>query len=98
MWLPPSALLTFAIAVALVALASVLALPAAAWGKNPNLVRIDPKTGTRIAAGSPGGLLEAFKPGTAPPDSYSVIGYEGAEMRGPSPEADSALRSGRGLW
>ena len=62
------------------------------------LIRIDPKTGTRIAAGSPGGLLEAFKPGTAPPDSYSVIGYEGAEMRGPSPEADSALRSGRGLW
>jgi penicillin-binding protein 1A len=61
------------------------------------LIRIDPKSGTRIAAGSPGGLLEAFKPGTAPPDSYSVIGYEGAEVRGPSPEADSALRRG-GLW
>jgi penicillin-binding protein 1A len=62
------------------------------------LIRIDPKSGMRIAAGSPGGLLEAFKPGTAPPDSYSVIGYqEGAEMRGPSPEADSALRRG-GLW
>jgi penicillin-binding protein 1A len=62
------------------------------------LIRIDPKSGMRIAAGSPGGLLEAFKPGTAPPDSYSIIGYqEGAEMRGPSPEADSALRRG-GLW
>jgi penicillin-binding protein 1A len=62
------------------------------------LIRIDPKSGTRIAAGSSGGLLEAFKPGTAPPDSYSVIGYEGGgEARGPSPEADSALRRG-GLW
>jgi penicillin-binding protein 1A len=62
------------------------------------LIRIDPKSGMRIAAGSPGGLLEAFKPGTAPADSYSIIGYqEGAEMRGPSPEADSALRRG-GLW
>ena len=40
------------------------------------LIRIDPKSGMRIAAGSPGGLLEAFKPGTAPPDSYSVIGYQ----------------------
>src|ERR1044071_7560694 len=28
------------------------------------LIRIDPKSGMRIAAGSPGGLLEAFKPGT----------------------------------
>ena len=43
------------------------------------LIRIDPKSGMRIAAGSPGGLLEAFKPGTAPPDSYSVIGYQDGE-------------------
>jgi penicillin-binding protein 1A len=40
------------------------------------LIRIDGKTGTRLAAGSPGGLLEAFKPGTAPADSYSVVGYQ----------------------
>ena len=40
------------------------------------LIRIDAKSGTRIAAGSSGGILEAFKPGTAPPDSYS-ISYEG---------------------
>jgi penicillin-binding protein 1A len=68
------------------------------------LIRIDPKSGMRIAAGSPGGLLEAFKPGTAPPDSYSIIGYQGGEGDGRaipatiSPEADSAVRSGRGLW
>jgi penicillin-binding protein 1A len=67
------------------------------------LIRIDPKSGMRIAAGSPGGLLEAFKPGTAPPDSYSIIGYEGGDGGIPrpvsvSPEADRAIRSGTGLW
>ena len=69
------------------------------------LIRVDPKSGTRIAAGSSGGLLEAFKPGTAPPDSYSVMSYqEGGEGQGqrpyggPTPEADRALRSGNGLW
>lgn len=36
------------------------------------LIRVDPRTGMR--AGGEGGILEAFKPGTAPPDSYSVIG------------------------
>lgn len=39
------------------------------------LIRVDPKTGMR--AGGEGGILEAFKPGTAPPDSYSVIGAAG---------------------
>ena len=45
-------------------------------------------------------ILEAFKPGTAPPDSYSVIGADntGGPMpaRGPgpvSPDADRAIRS-----
>jgi penicillin-binding protein 1A len=54
------------------------------------LIRIDGKTGMRIAAGSPGGLLEAFKPGTAPPDSYSVIGSGGASLN-VTPEADRAV-------
>ncbi|WP_306226480.1 penicillin-binding protein 1A [Bosea beijingensis] len=39
------------------------------------LIRVDPRTGMR--AGGEGGILEAFKPGTAPPDSYSVIGAAG---------------------
>jgi penicillin-binding protein 1A len=68
----------------------------------------------RIAAGSPGGLLEAFKPGTAPPDSYSVVGYQdggdptqggqppqqgwGRPWGAPSPDADRAIRSGNGLY
>ena len=69
------------------------------------LIRIDPKSGMRIAAGSPGGLLEAFKPGTAPPDSYSVIGYqEGGQQRqqqpwgSVSPEADRVVPTARGLY
>jgi penicillin-binding protein 1A len=65
------------------------------------LIRIDPKSGMRIAAGSPGGLLEAFKPGTAPPDSYSIIGYEGGDGRPPmgvSPEADRAVMRPSGLY
>ena len=33
-------------------------------------------------------MLEAFKPGTAPPDSYSVIGYDGAD----EPRRRSACR------
>jgi penicillin-binding protein 1A len=64
------------------------------------LIRIDPKSGMRIAAGAQGGLIEAFKPGTAPPDSYSVIGYDGADARQPigvSPEADRAVGRG-GLY
>ncbi len=38
------------------------------------LVRIDRKSGQRTSGG---GILEAFKPGTAPPDSYSVSDFSG---------------------
>jgi len=65
------------------------------------LIRIDPKSGMRIAAGSPGGLLEAFKPGTAPPDSYSVLGYQdgaGPSSYSVSPDADRVLPTARGLY
>ena len=49
-------------------------------------------------------LIEAFKPGTAPPDGYSIIGFtdpEGRPLRsdypgGVSPESDRAVRSGTG--
>ena len=64
------------------------------------LIRIDPKSGMRIAAGASGGLMEAFKPGTSPPDAYSVIGYEGANNQGYSvtPEADRAVIRPGGLY
>ena len=40
------------------------------------LVRVDAKTGMRAGPGDPRVILEAFKPGTAPPDSESVIGAD----------------------
>ena len=65
------------------------------------LVRVDAKTGMRAGPGDPRVILEAFKPGTAPPDSYSVIGTDTANGRpindtGPvpvSPDADRYIRS-----
>jgi penicillin-binding protein 1A len=66
------------------------------------LVRVDLKTGARAGPGSSRVILEAFKPGTAPPDDYSVVGY-GDERRDSQPyfgtvPADSgrAVRSGTG--
>jgi penicillin-binding protein 1A len=60
------------------------------------LVRVNPKTGLRAGADG-GGILEAFKPGTSPPDGYSVIGYSDADgQRSVTPEADRAVRSGTG--
>ena len=65
------------------------------------LVRVDAKTGMRARPGDPRVILEAFKPGTAPPDSYSIVGTETANGKplpdaGPvavSPDADRAVRS-----
>ena len=62
------------------------------------LIRVDSKTGMRVAAGSgESSILEAFKPGTEPPDNYSLI--EDAEARSLplSPDADRAImRPGTG--
>jgi penicillin-binding protein 1A len=60
------------------------------------LIRIDPKTGMRAGPGSGPAILEAFKPGTAPPDSSSVIGADYGGTLTVSPEADRAIRSGTG--
>jgi penicillin-binding protein 1A len=73
------------------------------------LIRVDLKTGQRAGPNSEKVILEAFKPGTAPPDNYSVVGYgndqqqqDQAPGRGPpgffrvSPDADRAVRSGTG--
>jgi penicillin-binding protein 1A len=59
------------------------------------LIRVDPKTGMRVTAGGPA-ILEAFKPGTAPPDNYAVIGGGPDGNAGISPEAERALRGGTG--
>jgi penicillin-binding protein 1A len=62
------------------------------------LVRVDPKTGVRVAPGDGSRtILEAFKPGTAPPDNYSVIGVADTEGRSFPPDADRAIiRPGTG--
>ncbi|MGY2845960.1 MULTISPECIES: penicillin-binding protein 1A [Bradyrhizobium] len=50
------------------------------------LIRVDAKTGMRAGPGDGGNtILEAFKPGTAPPENYSVIGVADADGRGPAP-------------
>src|SRR6202451_1395287 len=64
------------------------------------LIRVDSKSGMRAGPGDSGRtILEAFKPGTAPPDNYSVIGVADADGRQlqPSPDADRSLfRPGTG--
>ncbi|MDI4658082.1 penicillin-binding protein 1A [Xanthobacter autotrophicus] len=59
------------------------------------LVRIDRKSGQRAGAGD-SSILEAFKPGTAPPDGYSVAGYSGTDAA--SPEPSPPARTGGGLY
>ncbi len=64
------------------------------------LIRVDLKTGQRAGPESRKVILEAFKPGTAPPDSYSVIGDNdnrgGSWGAAVSPDAERAVRSGTG--
>jgi penicillin-binding protein 1A len=64
------------------------------------LIRVDARTGMRVGPGSGGNvILEAFKPGTAPPDNYSVIGYTNDPGPfGTTPDADRAVRRGNGLY
>lgn len=64
------------------------------------LIAIDRKTGMRAAEGQQGTIMEAFKPGTGPADSYWVIGMDetGAEQSREtiSPSANRAITSGAG--
>jgi penicillin-binding protein 1A len=63
------------------------------------LIRVDAKSGMRAGPGDGGRtILEAFKPGTAPPDNYSVIGVADADGRQQvPPDAERTLfRSGTG--
>ncbi|MER8462611.1 penicillin-binding protein 1A [Mesorhizobium sp. M1396] len=65
-----------------------------------SLVAINRKTGMRAASGDPGTIIEAFKPGTGPADSYWVIGMgaDGSNATGGalSPQANQAIQSGGG--
>jgi penicillin-binding protein 1A len=64
------------------------------------LIAINRKTGMRAEGGGPDVIMEAFKPGTGPADTYSVIGM-GDQMdigapRALSPEANQAVTTGSG--
>jgi penicillin-binding protein 1A len=63
-----------------------------------NLIAIDRKTGMRANEGDPGTIMEAFKPGTGPADTYWVIGMDaGGEMgEALSPAAAGAIQGGGG--
>ncbi len=77
------------------------------------LIRVEARTGLRATPSSTGAvILEAFKPGTAPPDTYAVVdggfgtgygnsaGYSNGAADGRatavSPDAARAIRSGTG--
>ncbi|GAA0589822.1 penicillin-binding protein 1A [Paenochrobactrum glaciei] len=64
------------------------------------MIPINRRTGMRTASGSGDAFMEAFKPGTGPADSYSVIGMgdfqEGSPIAPSSPQATRALSSGSG--
>jgi penicillin-binding protein 1A len=64
------------------------------------LIRISASTGLRAGSGEGGNIIfEAFKPGTAPPDSYSVIGYGGGGGEGTlniTPDSGGSVGVGTG--
>lgn len=64
------------------------------------LIAINRKTGMHTNKGDPNLIMEAFKPGTGPSDTYSVIGMdqfrEGAPVNPQSPQATRAINSGSG--
>ncbi len=66
------------------------------------LIRVDLKTGLRAGPGTERAILEAFKPGTAPPGGGPVVGMgnppDGGQpfFGGPPPDAARAVRSGTG--
>ncbi|HSP26089.1 MAG TPA: penicillin-binding transpeptidase domain-containing protein, partial [Saliniramus sp.] len=60
------------------------------------LIRISASTGLRAGSGeSAGTILEAFKPGTAPPDDYAIIGFGGGTGE-VTQEAQQAIGAGTG--
>ncbi len=65
-----------------------------------SLIPINRKTGMLAAEGDPDTIVEAFKPGTGPADSFSVIGMDGyaapEEILRDSPQANQAVTSGSG--
>ena len=64
------------------------------------LIAVNHHTGMKASPGDPDAIMEAFKPGTAPPDTYSVIGYDSEEFgkaQKVTPEQERGLQQG-GLY
>jgi penicillin-binding protein 1A len=64
------------------------------------LIAVNRITGMRASPGDGATIMEAFKPGTAPPDTYSVIGYDAEQFdkaRKVTPEQERGLQQG-GLY
>ena len=63
-----------------------------------NLISINRKTGMAAVDGDPNTIIEAFKPGTGPADSFSVIGMDSTmapeEILKTSPQANQAVQTG----
>jgi penicillin-binding protein 1A len=57
------------------------------------LIRVDVKTGQRATPATQSAILEAFKPGTAPPDSGALVSMSGGDA-GSSPDTERAVRAG----
>ena len=62
------------------------------------LIAVNRKTGMRAGKGEPGAIIEAFKPGTGPADTYWVIGSDMAAGSAEeiSPSANRAIQTGGG--
>ncbi|MEW9808046.1 penicillin-binding protein 1A [Mesorhizobium marinum] len=62
------------------------------------LIAINRKTGMRASEGEAGTIMEAFKPGTGPADTYWVIGMDADGTMGEdlSPSASRAIQGGGG--
>jgi penicillin-binding protein 1A len=62
------------------------------------LIRVDFRSGQRAGPNSGNTILEAFKPGTAPPDSYSAAAVSSLDNPGgPNGDGERPVRSG-GLY
>ncbi len=64
------------------------------------LVAVNRHSGMKASPGDGDTIMEAFKPGTAPPDTYSVIGYDAEEFgkaNKVTPEQERGLQPG-GLY
>lgn len=58
------------------------------------LITINRKTGMKAPEGAPGTILEAFKPGTGPADTYWVIGMDGEGAPVDAPAVKEAIENG----